>query len=48
VDPVVTVHDVQEAMTASVSVISGPPDSAAAGVNGVRGCAPMIAGCRSD
>jgi hypothetical protein len=37
-----------EPVTSSVSVISGTPDNAAAGVNGVRRCTPMIAGCCSD
>jgi hypothetical protein len=37
-----------EPVTSSASVISGTPDNASAGVNEVRACAQMIAGCLTD
>ena len=37
-----------EPVTSSVSVISDTHDNAAVGVNEVRGCTQMIAGCWTD
>jgi hypothetical protein len=48
VDPIVIVSNAQDAMTASVSVISDTPDNGAVAVSMVRGCLQMIAGCRID
>jgi len=37
-----------EPVTSSVSVISGTPDNALAGVNEIHACTRMIAGCLTD